>query len=131
MTKDKTKEAIAVMQGYVDGKRIQWRHAGCDDVWKDCSNEPSWAFSASEYRIAPEPKYRPWTMADAPLGAWIRLKEYPASNVWLITGVSQSGANTVSGNDGTTWDYLFEKCEHSTDCGKTWNLCGVLEGGAK
>lgn len=60
MTIEETKERIAVMQAYVDGKQIQWERS--DDKWVDVS-EPSWSIN-NNFRIKPETKYRPFKNAD-------------------------------------------------------------------
>lgn len=60
MTIEETKERIAVMQAYVDGKQIQWERS--DDKWVDVS-DPSWSI-VNNFRIKPEPKYRPFKDAD-------------------------------------------------------------------
>lgn len=60
MTIEETKERIAVMQAYVDGKQIQWERS--DDKWVDVS-DPSWSIN-NNFRVKPEPKYRPFKDAD-------------------------------------------------------------------
>jgi len=61
MTKEETKERIAVMQAYVDGKEIEfWDDE--DPVW--ClTSSPAWDPSL-KYRIKPTPKYRPFESAE-------------------------------------------------------------------
>ena len=63
MTKEETKkqiakemERIALMQAYVDGKQIQYKD---DEVWIDI-DDPDWDWHNWEYRIKPEPNYRPF-----------------------------------------------------------------------
>lgn len=60
MTIEETKERIAVMQAYVDGKQIQVESS--DSKWADVP-EPSWSINGN-YRIKPEPKYRPFKDVD-------------------------------------------------------------------
>ena len=60
MTIEETKERIAVMQAYVDGKQIQGKCS--DGKWADVP-EPSWSINGN-YRIKPEPKYRPFKNAE-------------------------------------------------------------------
>ena len=60
MTIEETKERIAVMQAYVDGKQIQGMCS--DGKWVDVP-EPSWSINGN-YRIKPEPKYRPFKNAE-------------------------------------------------------------------
>lgn len=47
------------MQAYVEGKQIQYKD---DEVWIDIEN-PDWDWHNWEYRIKPEPKYRPFANA--------------------------------------------------------------------
>lgn len=60
MTIEETKERIAVMQAYVDGKQIQGKCS--DGKWADVP-EPSWSINGN-FRVKPEPKYRPFKDAD-------------------------------------------------------------------
>ena len=60
MTIEETKERIAVMQAYVDGKQI--RGECSDGKWVDVP-EPSWSINVN-FRIKPEPKYRPFKDAE-------------------------------------------------------------------
>jgi hypothetical protein len=126
------KGKIAVMQAAEDGKRVQysWGHRG--DNWVDCasSTSPAWAWEVSTYRIHPDdlnpPKLRPWRQEEVPVGAQIRYKNNSLAHRHLIVSSSPCG---LAGHD-TNWDYglLFSAMEHSTDNGKTWHPCGVLEG---
>lgn len=78
MTIEETKERIAVMQAYVDGKQIQ---VECSDgKWADVP-EPSWSINGN-FRVKPEPEFRPFKNADEcwqemlkhqPLG-WVKEK---------------------------------------------------------
>ena len=79
MTIEETKERIAVMQAYVDGKQIQGKCS--DGKWADVQ-EPSWSINGN-FRVKPEPKYRPFKDADEcwqemlkhePFG-WVKEKE--------------------------------------------------------
>lgn len=60
MTIEETKERIAVMQAYVDGKQIQGM---CSDGKWVYVPEPSWSINEN-FRIKPEPKYRPFKDAN-------------------------------------------------------------------
>ena len=55
MNRKETVERIKIMQAFVDGKQIQYKD---DGRWKDVK-DPMWS-SINEYRIKPEPKYRPF-----------------------------------------------------------------------
>lgn len=60
MTIEETKERIAVMQAYVDGKQIQVKSS--DSKWADVP-QPSWSINEN-FRVKPETKYRPFKDAD-------------------------------------------------------------------
>jgi hypothetical protein len=113
MTKEQTKEAIRMMQAFVDGNEVinmRTPAATADDPYW------SWGNDISTYRIKPTAKLRPWTADEVPLGAWMRRGTDPKFR-WLILNV---------GNDDMRMDFYL-KNEHSTDSGKTWLPCGVME----
>ena len=108
------------MIGWANGKTIQWRRRDQSE-WFDI--EPactatilSWDWSTFDYRVKPEPKLRPWTADEVPLGAWMRFKRNPQDRV-LIAWVSVQA-------DRDLW---LDEREHTIDGGKTWLPCGVEE----
>jgi hypothetical protein len=109
---EETKEAIRVMQAYVDGKEVQTMYGG---VWCPI-NMPRWNWDNTEYRIKPTATLRPWTADEVPLGAQMRSKHNPQDRMLIYWVNSQS--------DRELW---LGKNEHSTDGGKTWLPCGVVE----
>lgn len=120
MNKEQSREAGSVMIGWANGKTIQWRRRDQNE-WFDI--EPactatilSWDWDEFEYRVKPEPKLRPWTADEVPLGAWMRFKRNPQDRV-LIGWVSVQA-------DRDLW---LDEREHTIDGGKTWLPCGVEE----
>ena len=122
MTREETRAAILIMEAYLDGYEIQHRIKKCDSRsglkpdWCD-TDAPWWDFDSYEYRIKPTEKLRPWTADEVPLGAWMRHKE-SNNDRFLIT-------HTRDEYDRILW---LSEYEHSTDGGKTWLPCGVMEG---
>ena len=112
MTREQTIEAIRIMQAYVDGKEVEHRYNG---KWVKIS-APRWDWDNTEYRIKPTATLRPWTADEVPLGAWGRNPQYPKTR-WLID-------RTSSEENRIDW---CKNYEHSTDGGKTWLPCGVVE----
>lgn len=53
---------ISVIQAHKEGKKIQFKGKGGKD-WKDVVS-PCWDFCLTDYRIKPEPNYRPFKDAD-------------------------------------------------------------------
>ena len=113
MTRDETIEAIRVMQAYVDGKEVEFKWGSMD--WNS-TDKPEWNWSAYDYRIKPTAKLRPWTADEVPLGMQARNREHPKTR-WLID-------RTSSEENRIDW---CKNYEHSTDGGKTWLPCGVVE----
>ena len=112
MTREETIEAIRIMQAYVDGKEVEHRYNG---KWVKIY-VPRWDWDDTEYRIKPAATLRPWTADEVPLGAWIRFKKAPYDRHLL---------GWVSGQaDRELW---LDEREYSTDGGKTWLPCGVME----
>ena len=121
MTREETRAAILIMEAYLDGYEIQHRMKKCDSRsglkpdWCD-TDAPWWDFDSYEYRIKPTAKLRPWTADEVPLGAWMRFKRNPQDRVLLGWVSVQSDR-----------DFWLDEREHSTDGGKTWLPCGVME----
>jgi hypothetical protein len=112
MNIEETKEAIRIMQAFVDGKEVEhWYY----EMWVKI-HVPRWDWGNTEYRIKPTPVLRPWTADEVPLGAWMRKKQ-DVSHRWVL----------IDTGDGLWRQAWFEDSEHSTDGGKTWKECGVME----
>ena len=114
MTREQTKEAIRVMDASINGIEVESKLIGTYDWVLD--KNPSWNWLNYDYRIKPTPVLRPWTADEVPLGAWMRFKRNPQDRV-LLGWVSVQA-------DRDMW--LHER-EYSTDGGKTWLPCGVME----
>lgn len=111
MTIEETKERIAVMQAYVDGKQIQWERS--DDKWVDVS-DPSWSIN-NNFRVKPEPKYRPFKDADE---CWQEMLEHqPFGWVKDKEGVTYTTITEVADGDDNT--AINGVCD--------WCLAGIYE----
>jgi hypothetical protein len=115
MNIEQTKEAIRIMQAFVDGKEVEWDCRGIE-IWETIIS-PKWNWIDNKYRIKPAPVLRPWTADEVPLGAQVRSKSYHPDHRSMII---------QSGNSMTREGWLVGY-EHSTDGGKTWKECGVME----
>lgn len=110
MTREQTIEAIKVMQAFVDRGEVEFRDG---DEWR-LAFIPLWQWHTNDYRI--KPTLRPWTADEVPLGAMTRIKSKPKDRYVIVW---------VGGEfDRKKW---FQEREHSTDGGKTWHPCGVME----
>ena len=62
MTREEAKELLPIIQAFAEGKVIQSKCAKGSNIWYDDDN---FTFGDDmEYRIKPEPKYRPFKNAD-------------------------------------------------------------------
>jgi hypothetical protein len=123
MTRDETILAATEMMkwgqsGWADGEEVQYspKQGKGSAVWTSTDN-PLWNWEHYDYRIKPTVKLRPWTPDEVPLGAWVRNTQYPKTR-WLIDRTS---------SEENRKDWLDTKYEHSTDGGKNWLPCGVVE----
>lgn len=91
MNREQAKKILPIIQAFVKGKTIEFRERGCT-LWAE-SISPIFNFAIFEYRIKPEPMYRPFANADEcwqemlkhkPFG-WVK---YRKAFISLITEVS-------------------------------------------
>ena len=117
MKRSYTADYIKVMQAYVEGKQIQYKD---DEVWIDI-DDPDWDWHNWEYRVKPEPNYRPFRDVEEcwqemlnhrPFG-WIKDKEdghyAMVTTVDVVEGekdIAISGNNLWSFDD-TMNNYTF------------------------
>jgi hypothetical protein len=130
MNIEQTKEAIRIMQAFVDGKEVQSMY---DGKWASVTI-PRWSWDDTQYRIKPTPVLRPWTADEVPLDCWLRTHQGNNSYKWKPVTIQPLGVITVPVDIGHslklhTWEFLSKNCEHSTDKGVTWLPCGVMEEG--
>jgi hypothetical protein len=125
MTRERAKELLPIIQAYAEGKDVQV-FDGCQ--WHDLS-KPSPAFEGLEYRIKPEPKLRPWKPEEVPVGALIRHKATWSGIRMMIVCAWNNGIKAHDSGDGIQLSFggALESYEHSTDGGKTYLPCGILE----
>lgn len=116
MTKQEVLEAANVMIAYANGKKIGTRPRRSTEPLLGILYVPTWNWEQKDYCVIPDPTYRPWTADEVPLGAWMRSKRNPQDRVLLGWVSVQS--------DRDLW---LDEREHSTDGGKNWLPCGVVE----
>ena len=60
MNRKEAAELWPIIQAFAKGKDIEYRTKGFNDNWKKVTQIPELSFKSFEYRIKPEPKYRPF-----------------------------------------------------------------------
>ena len=101
MIREQAKELLPIIQAFAEGKTIQYKVKG---GWQDIDN-PSFNDLPSEYRIKPEPKYRPFKSRDE---CWNEmLKHQPFG--WLINRDAQyiNPLSIGDGKDFVNWFNLY------------------------
>ena len=109
MTKEKAEKILPVIQAIINGQKIQ---VNINNRWEDVDENHNCAFlpESYEYRIKPEPNYRPFKNAEEcwqemrkhqPFG-W--LKDKNDGHLTLITVVDNDNMMALNGRVG--WDFL-------------------------
>ena len=115
MNRTEIKSFLPILQAFADGKEIESRE---EDKWYrvlEICNE----MNPQDYRIKPEPKYRPFANAEE---CWQEMLKHQPSFGWvkdkidkdyaLITAIDNDGEMSLSGNKGWFFrslmkDYTF------------------------
>ena len=107
MNRSEAKELLNIIKAFAEGKVIQLKTV--DKGWQDI-HSASFDSNPKNYRIKPEPKYRPFANAEEcwkemlkhqPFG-WIKGKEDEYHT--FITTVDNNDEMSLSGNSG--WSFL-------------------------
>lgn len=90
MTREQAKELLPIIQAFADGKTIQYKNEYGLWIEIDC---PIWS-KFCQYRIKPEPKYRPFKNQEECWNEMIKhhpfgwVKEISSEMLYLINGIS-------------------------------------------
>lgn len=110
MTRKEAKELLPIIQAWAEGKTIQYKLKG---GWQDMDN-PSFNDLPSEYRIKPEPTYRPfksqeecWNeMHKHPDFGWVRSKQW--GSYALLGNISKVIIRSTDECHKDSMDYIYE-----------------------
>ena len=64
MNRKEAAELSPIIQAFAEGRDIEYRTKGFNENWKKVTQIPELSFKSFEYRIKPEPKYRPFANAE-------------------------------------------------------------------
>ena len=115
MTREEAKELLPIIKAFAEGKAIQFRCKSGE--WVEIRNdEIDFALSPNDYRIKPEPKYRPfknqeecWTemLKHQPFG-WIRNND---TQRWCDIGsIGRNNCGVVIDKSILYFDLAFNTC---------------------
>ena len=120
MNRQQAKKLLPMIQAFIEGKEIEYRSKGDNEKWREMNDMPGLSYvDAYEYRIKPEPKYRPFANAEEcwqemqkhqPFG-WV--KDNEKENYAFITVIrndSKIGEISVGGNTYMNLSELMDNC---------------------
>ena len=131
MKLSQAKEYLPFVQAAAEGKIIQHKTPGLYD-WKDCDPQIGY-FEDNDndhivFRIKPEPKLRPWKPEEVPVGCLVCQKNRDSIyNKYVLISLNGESVNFGRYGECASMQHLLDMMEHSTDHGKTWLPCGILE----
>ncbi|WP_303953620.1 hypothetical protein [Streptococcus vestibularis] len=64
MNRKEAANLLPIIQAFAEGKNIEYRSKGFNEDWKKVTQIPELSFESFEYRIKPEPKFRPFKDAE-------------------------------------------------------------------
>ena len=116
MDRNEARKAAEVMLAYADGKEIEWSHQDGDGCWLRWVkiDSPKFDWISNDYRIKPQPKYRPFKDAEEcwqemqkhqPFG-WIKA----SYGQFFVTGIRDTDASFgCSKGNWESYDYIFDE----------------------
>lgn len=133
-TPEEIEQTVAGFRAWLEGKPAQFRYF---DAWQDISKECGELMlrrtGDGRLRPKPTPRLRPWLVDEVPTTAVFRTSDQvtgffsPSSvgekGVWFVGEDGFGGASIVK----ASMTDLLHLYKHSTDGGKAWLPCGVLE----
>lgn len=114
MNRQETKELLPVIQAFAEGKTVQFKNSFED--WIDCDNI-MFNWPPKDYRIKPEPKYRPFKDAEEcwqemqkhePFG-WVKDKERGHKvTITRVNDDENTGFMAINGKSEWTLEGLMD-----------------------
>lgn len=112
MNRQQAKDLLPIIQGYVDGKKIEKRPKGRYDVeWQE-TVLPAFNPHTCDYRIKPEPKCRPFANEEE---CWQEMQKHQpfgwvkaSHGQFLITGLRKDGVAFGINDNWQDYNYMFK-----------------------
>lgn len=112
MNRKEAAELLPIIKAFAEGKNIEYRSKGFNEDWKKVTQIPGLSFNSFEYRIKPEPKYRPfvntkecWTemQKHQPFG-WLRVIRENARTI--VNYIHNKGV--IFSNGSVSFERMFD-----------------------
>ena len=119
----KVSEQIGIMKAYEDGKTIEQKRFGGTE-WESIVYDEDFPFDfeMNEYRIATEPKYRPYKSVEEAFndakkhGFWVKNKSHNLRMIGIIEG-TESGRLYIGGFNASYYLNNFVWHDDGSPCG--------------
>ena len=118
MNRNKVKKALPILQAIAEGKPIQWRdpedyHSEWEDRNVEELNEIQIINYSEDYRIKPEPKYRPFANAEECWAEMLKHKPFGwmkdrNGSKFVTENVDYRGCLCINDDGICTFDETFE-----------------------
>lgn len=130
MNREHWKAVLPFVQAFAEGKTVEYKMDNGE--WVQSRINMKFYQDPQTYRIVEPPELRPWKPCEVPVGCLVSYKHdekrSSKSVLFHCNGVMiWTGFKTLK---PISLDDAFCDLDHSTDGGKTWHPCGVIEGGA-
>lgn len=117
MNRSEAKDLLPIIQGYVDGKKIEKRPKGRYDVeWQETAL-PAFNIHECDYRIKPEFKYRPFANAEE---CWQEMQKHQPFG-WMKDKGEGYYVMITKVNDDENSDLM------SINGNGNWDLSGIMD----
>lgn len=90
MTREEAKKIAEAMMAYAEGKNMEFSRWGAED-WRPCDN-PSFQCNIYQYRVQPDPKYRPFKNAEE---CWQEMQKHQPFG-WITLQCGQKSGSKAS-----------------------------------
>lgn len=115
MNRKEAAELLPIIKAFAEGKDIEYRSKGFNEDWKKVTQIPALSFKSFEYRIKPEPTYRPFANAEE---CWCEMLKHEPFGLVIHNDYHVNIANvirqsiTFADNEGrnSSFSELLEDC---------------------
>ena len=116
MNRKEAAELLPIIKAFAEGKDIEYRSKGFNEDWKKVTQIPALSFKSFEYRIKPEPTYRPFANAEE---CWCEMLKHEPFGLVIHNDYHVNIANlirqsiTFADNEGrnSSFNELLEDCK--------------------
>ena len=115
MNRKEAAEILPIIQAFSEGRTIEFKDKRFKDKWDEMSEFPDFSFKSFEFRIKPEPRYRPFRDAKE---CWSEMQKHQPFG-WVKDKKDGHHALITAVDDDT--------CGMSLNGNAAWSLSGIMD----